>query len=353
MDSSDIVLVPNNTVNNESVFGIKKPITSLNCIIIFLSVISIICNSFALYIISRCKKTSYQVRYLSCNFLVSFIVVECSICLHSLALLLKGDIFYRLIFDSRIFFSCVLVTVLWCSLCAVTVERLMALTLPLQYNKYATKITLSILIASVWTINVLCPLLAFIITGSNVCGQYISLCDIYALFRPARMVLLCFMVLYAAIIVIAYIKILSIIFYQHKLADSLTANTKYLAELSRKQKYLKSTRTVAAVVFAFIVLQSPLFFHLIVFEFKPDLQEQKWRIIFQGIDYLGHQMNTYATLYLYIWKFRECRMYLLFFFSKWNKNLLERANSLRVDVFEIVLKENRASKSTRKCTVTT
>ena len=339
--STDGGLAWNSTENNETTYALDGQYSiSLNCLVIALSVSSIICNSFALNIISKCRKTSYQIRFLSSNLLSCFITIETNISLHSIAMLMVGDKYYKLIFDSRIFFCCVLVAVLWGSLCAVTVERLVALTSPLQYNRYVTKTTLSVSIASLWILNMVAPLLAFIFAGIKICSEvgYVS-CNIYDLFQPARMVLAAFLLVYALIIVIAYIQILVIVFRHHRRGELLSSNTKYLADVAKKQKYIKSTKTVAAIILAFIVLQSPVAIHTSILDIMPKLREQKWRVIFQAIDYLGHQMNTYATLYLYIWKYRECKMHLLFLLSKVNKNMRPKAEALRLEVFDVVLKE--------------
>ena len=328
----------------------QQQIPIINAAVICISCIAICFHIFALAIISRCQKIPLAIRYLSRNLLACFIALEFAISQPSLMMLLCGNKFYRLIFDIRIFFGCSLVSVMWCSLCGITLERLLVLTMPFHYNKYVTKKILAIFIGSIWTINVMIPVVVFIVTAIQACGQhdyhYITACDIYAIFRPTRMVLLSFLVLYAIFIVTAYTKILSIVFHHHKQIDSLelTANKTYLSYLEKREKYLKSTKTVLAIILTFIVFQSPLFFHLVIFEWKPELHEHKWRMILQGVDYLGHQLNTYACLYLYIWKFKECRMHLFLMLSKWNKNFLTRATSLRIEVFDIVIKEKCSSK---------
>ena len=318
----------------------------VNCSIVALSLASIICNSFALKIISKCKKTAYQLRFLSCNLLSSYIVVECVISLHSIALLLVDDIYHRLLLESRIVFCSIIVAVLWGSFCAVTVERLIALkAAPLKYKKYVTKVTLSISVIILWLLNMFIPLTVLIITGVKVCAQYnFVLCDIYTYSKPVRLVLLSFSSLYALIIIIAYPKVLSIVFRRHNVGETFGANTKYLADLYRKQKYNTSTRTIAGVILAAIILQAPFFVHIVILDFVPELREPKWREILQLIDYVGYQLNTYVTIYLYLWQFKECKMQLLFMLSKLNNRYQGKAVSMRNEVYGIVLKETNSIK---------
>ena len=68
------------------------------------SLCCILCNSLAL-IINRCRKLSFQIRFVSKNLLASFLIFESSIVLHTLTMLLVGDVYYKQIFDSRIFFE--------------------------------------------------------------------------------------------------------------------------------------------------------------------------------------------------------------------------------------------------------
>ena len=294
------------------------------------------------HIIHGCRKLSFQIRFVTYNLLASYILFEFMIILHSVAMLFFGDLYHKQIYDSRTFFSCALVATLWSSLCAVTVERLVALTIPLHYNRYVTKTTLSISVACLWTVTILPPSLTYTITGVKVCGQhhYIS-CDMHAHFQSTALVIISFLLLYALIISISYIKILSIILHHHSLGRTLKDNTKYLADISKKQKSTDSTKTVAAVILACILFLSPIFVHVVLIEFKPELWGHKWRSIFQVLDFVGIQLNTYANLYLYVCKFKECKMRFYFILAKFNGKFKAKADSLYIEVFDIVVLEKK------------
>ena len=312
--------------------------------ITLVAICSILCSSFALNIIHRCRKLSIQIRFVSKNLLASYILFESTIVLLNLAMLLMGDEYYKQIFSSRTFFTSAFVLTLWGSLCAVTIERLLALTMPLHYRRYVTKTVLSISISSLWTVNILVPAIVFVITGIKSCGyDYIS-CDIDALFLPVGLVIVSFLILYSLVVVISYVKISFIISQHNQLGKTLNANTKYLADISQKQKLTDSTKTVAVVILTFIVFQSPLYFHCILFNLIPALRQYKWRMLFQLVDYLGVELNTYVTLYLYIWKFKECKMHFFYILSKFNKKFKATADALHIDVFNIVITDYKHRK---------
>ena len=315
-----------------------------NCIVMTVSLCSILCNSFASSIINRCRKLSFQIRFVSKNLLASFITFEISLFLHNLAMVLVGDVYYKQIFDSRTLFTCVSVTILWGSLCAVTVERLIALTIPLHYTRYVTKTVLSISIASLWTVNVLVPLIFFIFLGIKACGYDYTSCDLYAFYAPLGLVIICFLLLYSLIVIISYLKISFIIFQHNKIGRTLNANTKYLAYISQKQKVTDSTKIVATIILVFLFFQSPMYFHSILLNFNPEFMQQKWRHLLQIFDYVGIELNTYASMYLYIWKFKECKMHFYFMLSKFNKKYKATADDLHIQVYNIVISENKHRK---------
>ena len=103
---------------------------------------------------------------------------------------------------------------------------------------------------------------------------------------------------------------------------------------------LKATKTIAAIVLAFIIVQSPIFVHFFIVEVQPSsVQQHNWRIIFQCLDYIGLQLLMYTSLYLYIWKFKECKMQFYLLFSKWCKTFQQKANEMRIEVLDIVVYE--------------
>ena len=314
---------------------------------IALTTISMCCNAIALRIMSWCQKMPISVRYISTNFLAGFVTVEATSFVHSIAMLLFGDRHYQLIFDSRIFFGSVFICVLWCSLFAVTIERLIALEMPFIHAKYVSKKLLSVIIAVVWISNVLIPIAIFLITGLNVCSPYMTVCDVFAIFSPLKIFVACLLILYGLTTVIAYSKILLTLWHHKRNINAIqkAADSPDFLNTVSKKKHLKATTTITAIILVFVILQSPIFFHAIIFELRPDFKEHQWRVTLQVVSYIFYEINVYATLYLYIWKFKECKMNFYFLFSKFSSNFRKRAESLRIDLFDIVtLEKDRDSR---------
>ena len=327
-----------------------------NVVVPIVSLLSIISNSFALTIIIKCRKTPFQIRYLSISFLVCFIIFETSLSGHTLAFQVFSDAQYWPIFNSRIIFSSVLAANLWGSICAVSLERAVALTMPFHYIKYITKFKLKFAIATLWCLSLAIPLTTFLITFLTECSKslnfnYLMHCDIYAIFKPMRMYLTGQLTMYAMIILVSSIQILRIMRHHNCQMNSVNLDQKKNDDASKPLKYFRSTRIILMVIFAFIALQSPpLLFHLIAFDHIPQIKTARWRLILQYLDYAGHTANTYATLYIYIWKRSECRMHFYFILSRLNSRYLETANLLRLKVYAIVLNENNTTQCSRPTT---
>ena len=328
------------TVNVTDLVGDQQEHKTLvNASVIAISSISLTCCLIFLRIVTQCQRLPTPIKYLSKNFIVCFMMIDFTLWIHSIAMLCWGDIYYYLIFDSRIFFACLFLGVLWCSVAALTYERLIALVKPFKYIKYTTKTKLTLIIAFIWTVNVLVPTIVFLLSAVRFCSfDNIYNCDAYNLFRPFRTVFVCFMTIYGLFIIVSYIKILSIIFKHQTKIKAPFSNQNFKTTLGNN---LRSTETVAAIISAFIILQLPVFIHSVIFELLPHLRQQQWRVILQILDYFGYQLNMYASLYLYVWKFKECKMQFYFLFSKCNKRFKQVANDMQIEVLDIVTIERK------------
>ena len=330
----------------DSSHNVEEPFSILvagNVLVVTVSVLSILCTGFALRILVLCKKTPLQIRYLSANFLVSFIIFDTSIALHSLAIIplqvggMQGAMLYIILFDSRVICASVLVATIWGSLCAISVDRVLALIMPFNHSRYATKLVLKIAIVLLWLFNIGVPASIFIATVLRVCGQgnIILTCDLRLVRLASQTGLLS---LYAVLIFISCILILRVAFQHKRRLDKFTKNETYLADLTKIQKFSKSTKTILMIIIAFICFYFPIFLHSTVFEYMPQLKTPTWKRIFLFLDYFGHQLNIYASLYIYIWKFKECRMHFYLTLSRFDRKYVEAASALRIEIYGIVTK---------------
>ena len=184
-----------------------------------MSLLSILSTSFALRILVLCKRTPLQIRYLSVNFLMSFIILDTSLALHTLAIIslqiagMHGDIHFMILFDLRMLCSSLFIVTTWGSLCAVSVCRVLSVVMPFNHRRYATKLVLRMAIFFVWLFNVVVIATKFIVTILFVRdrGYLISFCT----YRPLRLGVTSLLSFYAVLVVTSCVLILRVTF-QHK-----------------------------------------------------------------------------------------------------------------------------------------
>ena len=162
----------------------------LNLFVIRGLLISTGCNLVALRVVLQCRKLPISIRYLSANFLIGFLMIGVSNMIHNIAMVIVGSTshYYELIFNARLFFFCVFLSVLWCSMCALTGERYIAIVFPYNYVPLMRKSILYLTITIIWVFNIIVPSAFVIINLLKICGQgdYLSSCDVFVVFMPFR-----------------------------------------------------------------------------------------------------------------------------------------------------------------------
>ena len=85
--------------------------------------------SVALNMMLMCRKLFFSIRYLIKMVLIAFLSYAIINIIFSVVRLILGPnhYYYALIFDSRTFIASVIRSVLWCSMCVLTVERFLQL----------------------------------------------------------------------------------------------------------------------------------------------------------------------------------------------------------------------------------
>ena len=297
------------------------------------------CITVALNVMLRCRKLPFSIRYLSVMFLIVFLTMTGINIIFSVIRLIPGPnyCYYKLIFDSRSFFVSMFLLVLWCSMCVLTVERFIAIVFPYHYIQNVTKSTLYVTISLTWVFNIIVPSVIVFVSWLKVCGQYdyISRCDIFAVFKPFRIFTTFILCISYATTIVIYSKILFSIRKQARQILALNVKNTLPAEKYEQnastQTPLPSISMILIIILSFIVLQSPYLFTFIIFEIRQDLKQQKWRVIFQIICYICHELDTFVPVYLYIWRFPECRLHFYHMFSKINNRYRQKAEALRME----------------------
>ena len=299
---------------------------------------AICCSIVALRIMLICRKLPDSIRYLSINFLVASLVFVVSNFILSITRLVLGpnNCYYELIFDFRTFLSSVLLLVLWCTICALTIERFIAIRCPYRYATMVTKTTLKIAIIVLWSFNAFVPSVMLYISWLLVCGQYnynyIFTCDIFAIFNPVKLFMTMILCILYSITIVVYTKILLCIRRHQRAIQALNKSS----GTQSKGGSHPFSKMILPIVLSFILLQSPHIVTTIIVVLKPVTQERSFRILFHIIYYLCFTLNNYVTLYLYVWRFPECRMTFYHMFSKIFSGYAEKADALRMEIFSIV-----------------
>ena len=306
---------------------------------------TICCISVALNIMLRCKKLKFSVRFLSAMVLIAFLSYAVLHIIFSAIVLFGSTGFYRkLFFDHQSCISTVFLSVLWSSMCVLTLERFVAIIYPFHYVKIVTKRTVYITTCLIWAFNIIVPSVLVIIGWINVCGNdgNIFTCNIFGILKPLRIFASVILSISFVTTIAVYCKIFLKLRQYERETKALNANSSSNTDIAQA-----FNTTILIIVFSFLILQFPYLVMSTMFELKPHLKHQKWRVYLQTTCYICHELNTFVTLYLYIWRFPECRMHFYNMISKINNKYRQRAEELRLEVFNIVTfeKSNHASTS--------
>ena len=211
---------------------------------------------------------------------------------------------------------------------------------PYRYVKLVNKTTLYIIIGFTWTFNTIVPCVLVTVYWLKLCGTDIfrSECDGFAMFRPFRFFIVLLSCTSVAVTVIVYSKI-SMSVRRHtreeRVIQARNAVEQNTNKISSKTQ-LASTKTILIIIFSSVILQSPYLFASILTECLPEIRQFEWRERINLIVRICHELNAYVTLFLYIWRFPECRMNFYYMFSKISNTYRTKGETLRMEVFNIV-----------------
>ena len=347
----NVTLIENYTVDNggdETLRdGANLVLYWFSFVLICEFLLSTCCCLIAVRIMTRCRKLPLSIRVLSVNFLVAFIMIGASNFLSSVILKIidQDSEFYLVWFVVRMVLFSVFMSVLWCSMCAVVIERFIAIEFPYHYVKLNKKPTLFSIIVFIWTFNTILPCVLVISNWLQFCGanKFLHECNGFALLRPFRLFVASISCICFAATVMVYSKISHSIMRQTREERALQVRNTVEQSTQNSTTLFTSTNTILIIILSFIVLQFPYLIFNILTELKPEFRELKWRIRINFISSLCHEINVYITLFLYIWKLSECRLNFYYMFSKLNNKYKPKAERLRLEVYNIVIFEKNTN----------
>ena len=296
---------------------------------------------------ARCRKLPLSIRVLSVNFLIAFVMIGASNFLSSVILktISQDSRYYLDGFIMRMVLFSVFMSVLWCSMGAVVIERFIAIEFPYHYVKLNKKTTLCFVIVFIWTFNTIVPCVLVVSNWLKFCGanKFLHECNGFALLRPFRIFVASISCICFAATVVVYSKISHSIVRQTREERALQVQNTVQQSTQNSATQFTSTKTILIIILSFIVLQFPYLFFNILTELRPEFREIDRRKIMIFITSLCHEINVYVTLFLYIWKLSECKMHLYYMFSKLNNKYKPKAESLRLEVYNIVTFEKKTN----------
>ena len=356
----NVTFIENYTVDNR---GDETLGDDANVVVVYLSfvlicgfLLSSCCCLIAVRIMMRCRKLSLSIRVLSVNFLVAFIMVGFSTFLCSVTLKIIGqDSQYYLVgFVVRMVLFSVFMSVIWCSVCAVVIERFIAIEFPYHYVKLNKKSTLYTTIVCTWTFNIVVPCVLVIVNWLKFCGadKFLYECDGLTILRPFRIFVASLSCICFVVTVIVYSKI-SLSIRRHTSEERALQVTSTVEQSNHKPSpstRSTSTKTILVIIMSFIALQFPYLAFSILRELRPEFRQIERRKIMHFISSLCHEINVYVTLFLYIWKFSEVRMNFYYMFSNLNNSYKRKAEKLRLEIYNIVTFEKNTNEPVREKT---
>ena len=300
----------------------------------------------ALNIVMKCRKLPFSIRYLSIMVLIAFWTLAVLNIIISVVMILRPNKWhYMLVFDIRTFFSIMLLSILWCTMCILTLERFIAIVFPYRYVRYVTKTTLFVAVGVTWSLLPIFSVVLVFTGWQKFCGHfdYISKCQILEVYGPFRIFILFILCISFAIILWVNFKILLKLRQHEREIGALNVQP---IEMNANDSSVTTQRPsipiILIIVLSFLILQSPYLITIIAFEVRPDLRLQKWRVYLQTISYFCHELDTYLTVYLYIWRFPECKMHFYQILSSISDRYTGKAGALRLHVFNIVTFERKS-----------
>ena len=358
LTDNNAVCLDNATLNTENYTvdngGNETIGDEANLVVVYLSfvlicgiLLSTCCCLIAVKIMARCRKLPLSIRVLSVNFLIAFVMIGASNFLSSVILktISQDSRYYLDGFIMRMVLFSVFMSVLWCSMGAVVIERFIAIEFPYHYVKLNKKTTLCSIIVFIWTINTIVPCVLVVSNWLKFCGanKFLHECNGFALLRPFRIFVASISCVCFAATVVVYSKISHSIVRQTREERALQVQNTVQLSTQNSATQFTSTKTILIIILSFIVLQFPYLFFNILTELRPEFREIDRRKIMIFITSLCHEINVYVTLFLYIWKLSECKMHLYYMFSKLNNKYKPKAESLRLEVYNIVTFEKNTN----------
>lgn len=314
-------------------------ILAINYFLLFVSVVIVACDIFAVCVLTKCRRIPRQCLYYSISFISSDAVNSVFFSLFQMCIY-WFQYHTIIVHYSRIFTIGIMNNISSASMGALMLERIIALNSGMKYRKIMKGACVKFGIIMLWILHTAIVVASLAVGVWNHCNWQLHECDFFDASRIARFTVIGVMIFYDIVLVTSYISIcriarrhISNIIAMKRLSFSNTVSD--TDNISDRQ--YATTQAIIYVVIAFLILQAPINVHIIVSETSDTIRHELVMRVFLGISYLCLQAHSFVNLYLYVGKFKECKMVFYFVLGRFFKSFETRAETLRIDVFDIVV----------------
>ena len=311
-----------------------------NIILTLMCIIIVCCDVIAILVMRRCKRVPYQCLNLSISYLSSEIVGLLLFVIHEL-LIFGFDFNTDILFNSRITTVAIMHCISSASMAAIILERVFALKANLKYTLALKRIKIHLIIAVIWLTHIIVTVFVVSISFHYQCNWTIANCDFAEVNKIAKYCFLILTIFYDVIMVFANTIVYKIA-RQHAIQIDAMKQTTTTKGTSNYPDTVSERQYASIVVFVkivtlYVLFQVPMVFAMLIGTNIPEIRHRTPMRMLRSIAYFLFLLNSFLNLYFYIIKIKECRMVWFFMLGKVFKKFKQKANVIRLEVFDIVV----------------
>jgi hypothetical protein len=233
------------------------------------------------------------------------------------------------------------------SLSAIILERVIALNANLDYTLTSKRVKINIIITIVWLLHSAIPLGALTVSFSHQCNFHIQFCDIWQVSRPAKLICIAILIVYDIVLITANAFVYKIAKMHAAQIDSMqhlsfNANSTKVTPVSERQ--YASMKICVQLVTVYVLLQMPMVILMFISMTLTNIADETFMRVLRSVAYILIKVNSVINLYLYVWKFQECKLFCYLWLAKYFKKYGNIANEKRIEVYNIVVVFDRNDK---------
>ena len=229
------------------------------------------------------------------------------------------------------------------SISLLTLDRVLALRMNLRYTTLVTKTRVVLATATVG-VGIVVSEVALVVYGFwKECPDTISFCSLWDATKYGRVFITIVIVANQLTVSISYLYILKVARHHKRSIDAVSnipGSHASGAGPILSQRQLSSYTAILQIVLAFLICYAPSVANVAVMETGKLERNSNPRRLLTGIAYFGQQLNSFISLWLYVGRFQECRYLFLKSLSRCCQRYQERAEQLRIQVYDIVVSPN-------------